>query len=133
MRRAASGSLKGKTTAPSRTPRGRPALPGTGTGRCGVAGLGGVDAEADRDGVVGAVVAALGLGEALLAGNGASGAEGVHGGLGAGVGEADEVEAGDALAEELGQAYLVTAGGIVDDASVELLPDGLYNRGGRVA
>ena len=99
MRRAASGSLKGKTTAPSRTPRGRPALPGTGTGRWGSPALAGSTRRADGDGVVGAVVASLGLGEALLAGNGAGGAEGVHGGLGAGIGEADEVEAGDALAE----------------------------------
>ena len=35
--------------------------------------------------------------------------------------------------EDLGQADLVAAGGVVDDATVQLLPDGLDDGGGGVA
>ena len=105
--------------------RGQTRNAGDGLWAVGGAGLAGVGADADFDGIVGAVVAALGLGELGAAGEGAGTPQGVHGGFGAGVGESDHVEGGDALAQEAGEFHLVLIGGVVDEALGGLLLDGL--------
>ena len=62
--------------------------------------------DADFDVVVGAVVAAFHFHDQVAAGEGAGGADGVHHPFRAGVAEADQVDRGDALGDDLGEAGL---------------------------
>ena len=120
--------MNGIMTTWSVTPSAKPSLAGSAVGRLRVTGLFRVDPDADGDGVVGAVVAALHLGELASSGEGPCGPNGVQRGLCARVGEAHQVKAGYPLAKQLGQADLVVIGGVVGYAIVELLFHRVHDR-----
>ena len=92
-----------------------------------LAGLAGVNANTDAYDVVAAVVAALRLGDQAASGESPGGAYGVQGRLGAGVGEAHQVKAGDALAQQLRQPHLVPVGGVVHHTLIQLDMHGLHH------
>ena len=70
-----------------------------------------------------AVIAALDFGELGAPGVGPRQAQGHHGGLGPGVGEADLLDRGDALDQLAGQRHLRRVGRRKGSASRRLLPD----------
>ena len=101
---------------------------GHGVGVRALAGLGGVHTHAHAHLVVTAVVAALDLGDLALASDGTRRPYGVQRGLGSRVGEPYQVEAGDTLAEQLGQPDLMGVGSVVDHAVLHLILDRVQHR-----
>ena len=93
---------------------------GYGAGTEALAGLAGVYSHADADGIVAAVVAALGLGDEAAASESAGRPDGVQRGLGAGVGEPHQLETGDALAQQPGQPHLMPVGSVVHHTLLKL-------------
>ena len=79
--------------------------------------------------VVGAVVGADHLDDLPPAGSGPRRAHGQHRRFTAGIGEADPLQRGNTVAQELDQFERVRAGGVVRGTAGELLADGLRNGG----
>ena len=128
-RSSRSASLKGMAFVSSLTARGWPAPKGTLRGHVAVAELVQRRAHADHHGVVVAVVGALDLQHQVAAGGGAREVDGVHRGLGAGVGEAPLRQA-EAAHELLGDDDRALGG----RGEVRAAPGALAHRGhdGRV-
>src|SRR6266545_5022928 len=89
------------------------------------AGLFEIGRDADQDPVVGAVIGALELGDLAPPREGPRHPHRVHRRLGAGIGEADGLHAGDALRQDLGQAHLVLARTRKGHAPARRVLDGL--------
>ena len=127
------GLIEGQDNYRLQDPVGQPACGCQGVGMGSLPRSRWVDANAHAYGVVAAVVTAFHLGNEALARHRPGGADTVQSGLGPGIGETDQLEAGYPLTEDFCQTHLLPVGSVVDDSPLQLLPHGFHHRLGGMA